>query len=176
VRQRPDIELRTAANIDDATMVETVIQEARSAEVMLSVLDRRSFKGLRLGASVINIFGLGEQNLRRSNARVVRLSASRDYKGGRGVLDVDLSYLTSEDESRDDNCVGAPDVLSCFGTASTSTLALSGTTFYRLKEDWMVVGSASAGTQTLENTLGVETATQPANLLLSAFVRLAYRF
>jgi hypothetical protein len=141
-------------------------------------VDRRSFAGLRLGASVLRIFGVGD-SYGRSDATIVRLDGSRELRGGRGHIEADVSYVGSADQNRQDACLVA-DLLTCLGTAAVSTLSLGTSVFYRVGGDWMVLGSAGVGYQSFTNYKldGANQVAydQPPNLLLTGFLRLSYRF
>lgn len=169
VRQRPDI---TKPGADGATVI--VFPAAQAADVMVSVVDRRSILGLRLGASVMRIFGIGDVNYNRSQATIARLDGSRELLEGRGQIEANVGVVASQDDVRTDNCALNP--LECYGTSKVLSLTGGTTLFYRFKPDWFVIGSASFGRQAFSNYLVDQEYTQPPNYLVSGFARLAYRF
>lgn len=169
VRQRPEITINLLNDMQQ------VIPESRAADITFGVIDRRSIKDLRLRASYTSIFGFqGVPNANRSEADIVRVGGSRELKDGKAEADVELTYLASEDNRRTEMCV---DLLSCFGTSTSTTISATGLLFYRFEPDWFLVASASLGNQSITTTASDGTETpQPTILLTTAFARLAYRF
>lgn len=179
VRRRP---LATVCAGDDLDCMSDTVQrtnDAWSGEAMLALVDRRSIGGLRLGASVSNMFGLYELGLGndaygRSNYLVARLDASRGFMQEQLRLDADVSYLHAED-------VGASEcraTLNCYGTSIVDTVATGATLYYRFLPDWFAMATVNAALQTF--TPGASTGsgnlTTYSNTLLSGFLRAAYRF
>jgi hypothetical protein len=156
--------------------------DAWSGEAMLGVVDRQSIGGLRLGASLINMFGtyflgLGDESYGRSNYLVARLDASRELMEGQMQVDADVSYLRAEDigDSSCDGGTGTP--LTCFGQTNVNTFSGGGTVFYRFSPDWFGILTANAGLQTFRPKARDATSTADySNILITAFLRLAYRF
>lgn len=165
VRQREEV---TLASADGNTL--TVIPATRNAEVMLSFLDRRSVRGLRLGASFMAIFPFGNDTPNRSNAKIAQITGSRMFADERGELEFNVTFLTSQDVQPQQNCINT---LTCYGASDIMALSTGGLFFYRFARDWFGMASLSLGYQSL--TDANQTA-QPANLLLSGFARVAYRF
>ncbi len=176
LRRRPEIIVKQQ-NWDQATpdMNVVVIPAAQAAEVTLQAVDRRSLKGHRIGASFTSIFGVGDANLYRTDASIVRLDAGRELRGGMAEYQVDLSYIASKDEAGTAAC--GLDPLTCFGTTSVNTLSVGGMLFYRFNLDWFAIGGASLGSQGITVTDPVDgPVKQPRILLTSGFLRVAYRF
>lgn len=167
-RRRPQVNL--AAN-DGGT--DQLIPAAKSAEIFFQAVDRKFYGGLRAAASFVRVFGVGE-NAARSTSQLIRVAATREFKEGRGEWEADLTYFSSIDENRA-ACTTA-DIPSCYGSSQVSTIAANGTAFYRLKRDWFLMGSAAIGRQNLTTLDGGTAVKNPAILMTTAFVRIAYRF
>jgi hypothetical protein len=153
--------------------------DAWSGEAMLGVIDRQSIGGLRLGASLINMFGLyflglGDESYGRSNHLVVRLDASRELMEGQMQIDADLSYLKAQDIGDSDCAAASP--LTCYGETFVDTVSAGGTLFYRFSPDWFGMVTANAALQGFTPQARGDMVTSYSNTLLTAFLRLAYRF
>ncbi|ACY17650.1 hypothetical protein [Haliangium ochraceum] len=155
-------------------------EDTWSGEGMLSFVDRQSVGGFRLGARIINAFGLyelglGEQAVGRSNYLIARIDGSRPLMDDRAQFDLDLSYLHAEDVGTTD-CTG--DAFDCYGSSVVDTITGTGTFYYRFLPDWYALATASLGLQSFEapdiNDRNARAAY--ANTLLTAYLRLAYRF
>jgi hypothetical protein len=183
LRHRPPETICPASDLSCAPDMGETSADAWSGEAMLRLVDRRSIAGLRLGASVINMFGLydslglGDESYGRSNHLVARLDASRAIMDGQMQVDVDLSYLHAEDIG-DSSCMGAGgSPLTCYGKSVVDTVSGGGTMFYRFAPDWFALVTANVALQTFApGALTNANATAYANTLLTGFLRLAYRF
>ena len=67
-------------------------------------------------------------------------------------------------------------IADCYGSAKVGTITVSGTGFYRLKQDWFVMGTLELARQSLTTLDGGMTVVNPSILGTTAFVRVAYRF
>lgn len=168
-RRRPQVNLRANGDVGE----DQLIPAAKSAEVFFQAVDRKFYGGFRAAASFVRVFGVGE-NAARSTSQLIRLAASRDIKEGRGEWEADLSYFSSIDENRE--ACTTVDITTCYGSSQVATITLNGTAFYRLKRDWFLMGSAAIGRQTLTTLDGGMAVKNPAILMTTAFVRIAYRF
>jgi hypothetical protein len=162
----------------DPAMGQTSL-DAWSGEAMLSVVDRQSIGGLRLGASLINMLGLyflglGDESYGRSNHLVVRLDASRELMEGQMQLDADLSYLKAQDIGNSECDSAVP--LTCYGETFVDTVSGGGTLFYRFSPDWFGMLTANAALQAFKPQAREAMVTSYSNTLLTAFLRVAYRF
>ncbi len=175
IRRRPEIELEQRNLNQQNQPVTVTIAAAQSAELSVGVLDRRSIAGLRLGADYLRIFGVGEQNLRRSTSDIARLFASRELADGRAELELDATYLRSEDDNAGTVC-NAADITTCYGTSKVRNISVGGVGFYRFKLDWFVLIGLRAGLQDLTTQVGLMAAEQPGLFTTTGFLRLAYRF
>lgn len=154
--------------------------DAWSGEAMVSVVDRRSIGGLRLGASFINMFGLydafglGDESYGRSNHLVTRLDASRVLMNEQMQIDADVSYLHAEDIGNATCMPNAP--LTCYGATLVDTVSGGATLYYRFSPDWFALLTANLALQSF--TPDGRTAGAPAysNTMFTGFLRAAYRF
>ncbi len=186
LRRRPDVRLSAIATDDlEDDDPEVVIPSAQAADLTFRAVDRRSVLGLRLEASLTEIFGVGANNLNRARSRVVRFTGSRPYAEGRGRFELRASYLNSADEFRGDACFTAGDVLTtfdrCYGTTALHSGTFGGVLHYRMNSDWMATGGVELGLQrqtTVEDDsdAGLQDLQQPGIFLTSGFARIAYRF
>mgnify|MGYP001817413459 CR=1 FL=1 len=170
LRRRPEIALM------DNGGNEVLLPLAQATEVTLNFIDRYSVEGFRIGGTVTRTFGSKEENLDRSKSNFAKLDASRELKGGKGEFELNLSYLNSVDDTRNEVCLTG-DFLSCYGTAASTIYGLGGVVFYRPKKNWFVMAMASVGQQSLEtvDAAGIPEK-QPALRMYTGFARLAYRF
>lgn len=173
LRRRPEITVcppNMIEGCDPAAGMGALFPAAQSGEVMLSVVDRRSIAGLRLAASVLQIFDVGDEVFQRSRSMVARLEGSRSLLGDRMEVEADLSYMHSEDTGGVDACTSP---LTCFGRATVDVIAGSGLMYYRFSPNWFALVHASASSQTYTTPLIMNPS---PNTILSGLMRLAYRF
>jgi hypothetical protein len=184
VRHRPTQAVCSGNSAEECSMADVgTTEDAWSGEAMLSLVDRQSIGGLRLGASLINMFGLyklglGNDSYGRSNYLVARLNASRPLMGQQAHLDADLAYLHAEDVGRN-NCDPASP-LTCYGSAVTDTVSGGATLYYRFQPDWFVLATVNAALQMFDAPSVTDRTADPivaaSNTALTGFLRLAYRF
>lgn len=186
LRHRPSQSICPNNDLDCAPAMAQTTNDAWSGEAMLSVVDRQSIGGLRLGASVINMFGLyelglGDDSYARSNHLVARVDASRPLMGEKAQLDVDVSYLHAEDAGSS-SCAFSPGTplppLTCYGTTVVDTVSVGGTVYYRFQPDWFALVTANAALQSFTPGAATDAAMQTSysNTAITGFLRLAYRF
>lgn len=181
VRHRPP-QAVCSGNDPECSMVGVgTTEDAWSGEAMLSVVDRQSIGGLRIGASLINMFGLyelglGNDSYGRSNYLVARLNASRALMNEQMQIDADLAFLHAEDAGRSTCEAGA--ALTCYGDTVTNTVSGGATLYYRFQPDWFALVTANAALQSFTPGAAVNAAMQTSysNTALTGFLRLAYRF
>mgnify|MGYP003650629650 CR=1 FL=1 len=172
LRRRPEI---TLVQTDETLLL---LPLAQALDIQLQLVDRNSYKDFRVGASVTRSSGFGDENLDRSKSTLGSLELSRDLADGKGEFEVNLSYLKSTDQTQQLNCPpGQIDFLQCFGTADSTSLGAGGVVFYRPKRNWFAMGMANVARQKLITAnAAAEQIGQPPVLMLTAFVRLGYRF
>ncbi|MBL4636836.1 MAG: hypothetical protein JKY56_23495 [Kofleriaceae bacterium] len=177
VRRRPEIEVRRNDNEIIA------LGKAQAADINLHFVDRESIKETRISASITRSFDLGEDKenqieaLDRSKSTSVVINASREILDGKGEVELNINYLKAADQSVAD-CGLASTLLDCFGTSQSTTFGAGVLVFYRPDKNWFAMAMLSAASQTLitSDVVGEEPEKQPALLMRTAFVRLAYRF
>jgi hypothetical protein len=158
-----------------------VFPESQAAELSLGLVDRHSFKGFRLFGNVSSIFGVGDRNLNRTAAKIARVGGSRVFRGGRGELEVDVSYVASEDDNQGaaaTTCLpGTLSPLDCYGTSSVKTAQAGSLVFYQLSSKLIAVASVRVGfvNLTLTDSAGARL-DMPRVLTTSGFLRLDYKF
>mgnify|MGYP003631510182 CR=1 FL=1 len=172
LRRRPEI-----------TLVQTnedllVLEMAQALDIRLQLVDRHSYKDFRVGASVTRSSGFGDDNLDRSQSTLGSLELSRDLAGGKGEFEINVNYLNSADQSQALSCgIGQADFLECFGTSESTSYSAGGVVFYRPKRNWFAMGMANVASQKLTTANAAEVKEpQPSVLMLTAFLRLGYRF
>ena len=95
---------------------------------------------------------------------------SRMFNNDRAQFDVDVSFVSSADQRQLGNCVVDP--LTCYGSSEVTTISTNALLYYRFARNWLGLVNAGFGYQTFTS---VDVA-QPANLLITGLVRVAYRF
>ena len=159
----------------------------KSAELNLMAVDRHSILDMRLGAEVVQTFGLGSVAYDRTELFAVRLFARRDIREGRGEWSAEAAYSSSKDTSGAANgmpagaCTGVDalnnPITSCFGRTTGTLLSVGGQVYYRLDRDWYgVLDAYLTHTDLKYNDPTITTPTLSPILGLSGFVRVAYRF
>lgn len=169
VRRRPDLTLTTS---DGTTKV--TVAAAQTAEVMLQAVDRRSILGLRISGSVLRSFGVGN-NFARTSSLIARLSAERELAEGKGDLSGSLGYSSSSDDNIGVTCDGVT-LSTCWGSAKSRTISLEGAGSYRLGRSWLGIASLELANQSLQVTDAMKLVPQPGIIMVTALVRLSYRF
>lgn len=186
VRHRPSQAICSGSDPECSVVGLDTTEDAWSGEAMVSLVDRQSIGGLRLGASVINMFGLyelglGNDSYGRSNFLVARLDASRVLMKELVTVDADLAYLHAEDVGGS-GCAAEPNVgvppLSCYGTAIVDTISGGATVYYRFQPDWFALVTANAALQMFDAPSPAARMERLAstNTGITGFLRLAYRF
>ena len=174
VRQRPELDVTTG----DGTM-QVVFPAAENADLTLQLVDRKSFKDMRIALSATRSFGIGNANLYRNKSLVARLSGSKQVADGKGEVEGDFTYLSSADDNRGTACnLASPTTISaCYGSAKVTSFTGSALLFYRFKPSWFLVTSATVGEELMSATDNAgDLQPQPALLVANLFLRLAYRF
>ncbi len=163
---------RAGLNITDGdnNVVATLPAES-GIEIYASGVDRRSIKGLRLGADVSRFFGVGSVACQRSTSLAVRLTAAREFKQGRGLVELEAGYTTARDDNAGATCGG--DILNCYGSSSVSVTQAGGSLYYRLKPQWFVMGNAYLG---LQSSQAATLTADPTLVSTSLFFRVGYRY
>ena len=152
------------AGVDDI-----VLPPGKSVEVFGGIVDRRSFKKLRLGIDASRIFKVGGDSYQRTTSNAFRVFAGRELKDGHGEWEGEVSYVKTKDDQAGTGCL---DVLTCFGSATSTGISAGGNFYYRLNRDWFGMTSLFLTRQSVTTLDG----TDPPVTGLSGFFRVAYRY
>jgi len=171
VRRRPELAVRTS---DD---METVIfPEAQAADITVGVVDRQSYKDMRIGLSGTRTFGVGNATLYRSKSTVVRADATKPLQDGKAEVVGDLTVIASSDDNIGTICT-LTDPDTCYGASRMLSVGAGLLGFYRFKPDWFIIGSGSLARQVLTTTVATDmTIAQQPIYTAALLLRLAYRF
>ena len=170
VRQRPDISVPTGMG-----QTPVAIPAAESAELMIMGTDRHSLLGTRMSLMALSMFGVGNANLARTTANVVRLSATKSFADDKGEWETDLGYVASKDDNVGKTCTTTM-LATCWGSSQVSTISLDGLAMYRLGGDWLGIASLELAQQSLKVTDAMNNVSQPSIVMITGMVRLSYRF
>ena len=164
-RQREEV----ALIVPDNASPPQILPAARSAEIRVSVLDRRSVAGMRLGASFASIFPISQNTPNRSMTQMASINGSRLFMDDRMEYDVNLAFTSSSDIKEIGVCA-AP--INCYGASDVLSVYASNLLYYRFSSNWLGIANVGLGVQQFT----ADGNAQPINLLLSGMVRVAYRF
>jgi hypothetical protein len=159
--------------------VQVPLPQASSVEVWASFVDRHSIKGSRIGLDVSRSFAVGSLAYQRSISLISRLFVLREIAGGRGEWEAEASYSNVRDTvlgtglgCGTSGVMG--DVISdCYGTSNNNLYSLGGQVFYRLKANWMAIGTLHFLRITNKRSDGL---VDPAVNGVTGFLRIAKRF
>lgn len=168
-RQRGEIALAVP---DGGATPDQILPAARSAELRISVLDRRSLGGMRLGASFSAIFPLSNNTPNRSKTQMASITGSRLFMDDRMEYDVNLAFISSSDIKEVGNCL-AP--INCFGNSDVMSVQTNNLLYYRFSSNWLGIANLGFGIQRF-TAIADDANAQPLNLMLSGMGRVAYRF
>jgi len=157
------------------TAGDTTLPAGRSIEVFGSIIDRRSFKNLRIGVDGSSIFKLGGDNYQRTSSNVVRGFVSRELKDGHGEWEAEVAYSKSKDDKAGVTCVNTS-IVDCYGSATSSAIQLGGNVYYRFNRDWFGITSLFLSRQNVTSNNGMAGVADPPVTGATGFVRAAYRF
>lgn len=149
-----------------------ILPAGKSVEVYGGVTDRRSFKKLRIGIDGSRIFKVGGDSYQRSSSNSVRAFVARELKDGHGEWEAEGSYTKTRDDKAGGMCGPGADVLTCFGSATSTGILLGGNLYYRFNRDWFGMTSLFLTRQSVTTMTGPD----PAITGLSGFLRISYRF
>ena len=169
-RQREELQLIVPDENDPAL---EPIPAARSAEARISVLDRRSVGGMRLGLSFSSIIPISKNTPNRSTAQIVSITGSRMFMDDRMELDSNLTLVSSSDIKELGQCMApANQIEDCYGNSDVLSVHTNNLLYYRFSSSWLGIANIGLGIQ----KISTDGAGQPINLLISGLVRAAYRF
>jgi hypothetical protein len=146
---------------------------AKGVDVYASLIDRRSIASLRLGVDVSRSFAVGGgAAYQRSEVLAARVFAARELKSGRGEWEAEASYSTSKDTTGAGTACAITAIDQCFGSANSTIVSAGGNLYYRINNDWFVLGNLFVSRYAIKNVQQAD----PAILGLTGFARVAYRF
>jgi hypothetical protein len=181
LRRRDELRLEPfngdPANADD----DIVFGAAQAADITISLVDRKSLGGTRLGLSGTGSFGVGNVNLYRNRAYIGRLDVTKSFADDRAEFEGSLTYINSADDNRGTACnIGAPDMRTidtCYGASEVQSVTAGLLLFYRFSRAWFVIANANAGPQMSKSADAMGALVdQPTILTAGLLLRLAYRF
>ena len=170
-RYRGDVTLDSAG----ATPTEYKLKAAQSAEFYASIIDRRSFKELRLGVDGSRSFGVGSVSYNHTTALQLRAFAQREFRQGRGQWEAEVSYSSTKDDAAGTVCSVA-DLDTCYGASKSSIISVGGTVYYRFTRDWFGIASVFINHTAVTHVDTGAEVSDPAELGISGLFRVAYRF
>jgi hypothetical protein len=154
---------------------DVTLPAGKSVEVYGGVVDRRSFKKLRIGLDGSRIFRLGGDTYQRTTSNALRAFVSRELKDGHGEWEAEVSYTKSKDDQAGTACSVA-DLTTCYGAATSDAIALGGNVYYRFNRDWFGMASLFLSRLNVTSNNGMAGTADPAATGVSGFLRVAYRF
>lgn len=166
----------------DAGIPDVELPAARSVEVWGSIVDRRFFGETRLGVDASRSFGIGTLAYQRSEALIVRMFALRSFREGRGEWEAEASYSDIRDSvigmslNNLGGCGAAPGAMGvpeCYGTSNNRLYSAGGQLTYRLKADWLGIGTLPLLRIGNVRSDGVK---DPTVTGITGFIRIAKRF
>lgn len=166
VRQREEVQLIIA---DNGMSPPQVLPAAESAEFRISVLDRRSVGGMRLGASFAAIVPIGNDTPNRSQVALASVTGSRLFMDDRLEYDLNLSLTSASDIKELGVC---NDPINCYGNSDVMSVYTNNLLYYRFSSNWLGIVNLGVGIQRFTS----DAEAQPINLLISGLLRAAYRF
>jgi hypothetical protein len=179
-RQRQEFTLTTA----DPTVASITIPAAKSVELWGSIVDRRSFKGARIGLDVARSFGLGGNSYQHSNTQTYRVSVLREFAEGRGEWEGDITYATvlNDAASSMTQCTAGTmnieqQINICYGNSNNKLISGGGQVVYRLKPDWLAIANLYVLRTANKSLDGAgKVVTDPTITGFTGFLRIAKRF
>lgn len=171
LRRRGELTLETIG--DGAPKV---FPAAQAADITVSLVDRKSLGGTRIGLSATNSFGVGSANLHRSRAIIARIDATKDFADDRAELETSVTYINSSDDNRGETCAPAT-IETCYGSSQVQGVTAGLLLYYRFSRAWFVITNANVGAQMSKATYTADMLVdQPTILTTGLLLRLAYRF
>ncbi len=161
------------------------LSAASGVDLFVSLVDRHSFKDMRLGLDLSRSFAPSSTAYDRSEVFAIRAFGSRELASGHGEWEVEVSYATTTDASASNTCTAFPalngpalptSVDGCYGSSSNSIISLGGNLYYRFNRDWLGIASVSLNDQSITALVGTVATSDPSIIGLTGFLRVAYRF
>ncbi|MDQ3296140.1 MAG: hypothetical protein M3619_06130 [Myxococcota bacterium] len=171
LRRRPRVDVQLA---DGSGMFS--FPSVESADVTLSVLDRRSVADLRLSATAIFIYPIGDDVPNRSAGSTARVVAGRAFADSKLEIEVDGAAQRYQDVHADGACTSSLDPSSCFGRATVSAAQLGALASWQLGREWLVIVDAHAGVRQMTAASIMGKVDYPTVYSLTTFARVQWRY
>lgn len=168
-RPRVDVQLADGSGVFAFPAVE-------SADVTLSVLDRRSVANLRTSATAILIYPMGDELPNRSAGSLARIVAARSFAGSRVEVELDAAAQRYQDVAADGACTSSLAVTSCFGRVTVSAAQVGVLASWRLGREWLVLVDSHLGVRDMTAASVQGKVDYPTMYSLTAFARVQWRY
>jgi hypothetical protein len=165
-----------------------VFPESRTADVTMSVLDRRSIAGTRIAVSASLTDPIGAKAPTWSHGTIVRATVGKTFAEDRGQIEADVMVESVQDQGGGSPCVRV-DPLACYGTSDTTAAQTGVLASWRVGREWLLVADTHVGYQQVGSHVIVPMdindpasplidlpVTWPRVLSITGFVRLQWRY
>lgn len=149
---------------------------ARSGDVTLVILDRRSVAGLRASGAATVTFPVGDDVPNYSRGTTVRLAASRVFADERGEIEVDVMAQRYRQLSGGGMCTTSLAVLDCYGSSTMAAAQAGLLGSWRVAREWLLLADTHLGVQDVESTTINGQVTWPRMLSVTVFARAQWRY
>lgn len=149
---------------------------ARSVDTTLSLLDRKSIAGLRLGMSATVTVPIGSAVPNTTRGTSVRVVGSRPFRDGRAELAADVMIARFRSKADPMACADSTDVFACFSSSRTWAAQAGALATFQLNREWLFLLDAHLGAQDIESRSLMGDVALPRVLSLSMFGRAQWRF
>jgi hypothetical protein len=156
--------------------VRVSLPPGKSIEIYGGLLDRRSFKNLRLGVDGTRIFRVGDVAFQRTSALALRGYVARELASGKGEWEAEVAYTNTKDDLAGVTCNAASMLDSCFGAAKAGILSMGGNLYYRVNRNWFAMGNLFLNRYNITSFDGMMASVDPTVYGVSGFGRVARRF
>jgi hypothetical protein len=164
-----------------------VFAESRSADVAITILDRRSIGGTRIAASAAITDPLGTTAPTSSRGVIVRATVVKAFAQDRGQIEADVMAEKLKDIGTA-MCTSL-NPLGCYGTSNTTAAQTGALASWRVAREWLLIAEAHVGYQQIgshyivpmdpsdpQSPLVDMPVTWPRALSVTGFVRVQWRY
>ncbi len=171
LRRRPRVEVELA---DGSGMYSFPAVE--SADLALSVLDRRSLAGIRLSATAIITQPIGDNVPNRSAGSTARVVAGRAFADSRLELELDAAAQRFQDVHAEGTCTSSLDPSACFGRVTVSAGQVGLLASWRVGREWLVLVDSHVGLRDMTAASIQGKVDYPPVYSITAFLRAQWRY